>query len=106
MDDPVITSIASDLNVQPAQLCVQWAVQRGTIALPKSVTPSRIEANFQDFHVPEEAVERINKLDRKQRNNFPSRLGVDIFGEVKNEEVLQRGVREWVEKQKAAANKA
>ena len=105
MDDPVITSIASDLNVQPAQLCVQWAVQRGTIALPKSVTPSRIEANFQDFHVPEEAVERINKLDRKQRNNFPSRLGVDIFGEVKNEEVMQRGVREWVEKQKAA-NKA
>lgn len=51
--------------------------------------------------MPAEAVERINKLDRNHRNNFPSRLGVDIFGEVKDEEVLKRGVREWVEKQKA-----
>lgn len=45
-----------------------------------------------------EVVERINKLDRNYRNNFLSRLGVDIFGEVKDEEVLKRGVREWVEK--------
>ena len=46
IDDPEIQSIAKDLQVDPAQLLISWAVQRGTVVLPKSVTPSRIESNF------------------------------------------------------------
>ncbi|CRK42195.1 hypothetical protein BN1723_018976, partial [Verticillium longisporum] len=48
LDDPEVAAIAKEVGRQPAQVLIQWAVQRGTVVLPKSVTPSRIEENFQD----------------------------------------------------------
>jgi L-glyceraldehyde reductase len=47
VDDPTVIKLAQDQNRQPAQLLISWAVQRGTVVLPKSVTPSRIVDNFQ-----------------------------------------------------------
>ena len=47
VDDPAIIDIAKGLDKQPAQLLISWAVQRGTVVLPKSVTPARIKENFQ-----------------------------------------------------------
>jgi L-glyceraldehyde reductase len=47
VDDPDIVALAKDLNRQPAQLLISWAVQRGTAVLPKSITESRIKDNFQ-----------------------------------------------------------
>jgi len=47
VDDPTVINLAKDMNKQPAQLLVSWAVQRGTVVLPKSVTASRIADNFQ-----------------------------------------------------------
>jgi L-glyceraldehyde reductase len=47
VDDPTIIALAKDLNKQPAQLLISWAVQRGTVVLPKSVTESRIRDNFE-----------------------------------------------------------
>lgn len=99
VDDAVVSDIANKLGKQPAQILVQWAVQRGTVVLPKSVTPSRIEANFEDFELAAEDMEKINKLDRNHRYNFPIRLGVDIFGE-HDKETLEKGVRDWVEAQR------
>lgn len=46
IDDPTINTIAKRLNVDVGQMLVNWAVQRGTVVLPKSVTPSRIESNL------------------------------------------------------------
>ncbi|TEY44860.1 hypothetical protein BOTCAL_0343g00030 [Botryotinia calthae] len=81
VDDPTVVSLAKGLGKQPAQLLISWAVQRGTIVLPKSVTPGRINDNFQDFELPDDAFQKICSLDRNHRYNFPARLGVDIFGE-------------------------
>lgn len=47
VQDPAVVSIAKELGKTPAQVLISWAVQRGTVVLPKSVTPSRIESNFQ-----------------------------------------------------------
>jgi L-glyceraldehyde reductase len=47
VDDPTIINLAKDMDKQPAQLLISWAVQRGTVVLPKSVTLSRIANNFQ-----------------------------------------------------------
>jgi diketogulonate reductase-like aldo/keto reductase len=47
VDDPAVINLAKHLNKQPAQLLISWAVQRGTVVLPKSVTASRIADNFQ-----------------------------------------------------------
>jgi L-glyceraldehyde reductase len=47
VDDETVISLAKDMNKQPAQLLISWAVQRGTVVLPKSVTASRIKDNFE-----------------------------------------------------------
>ncbi|KAJ5778182.1 hypothetical protein N7520_001428 [Penicillium odoratum] len=90
VDDPAVAEIAKKLNKDPAQLLISWAIQRGTAVLPKSVTPSRIESNFQDFVIPDAEFEALNKLDRNARYNYPFRWGVDVFGELGAEEAERR----------------
>ncbi|KAL4805579.1 NADP-dependent oxidoreductase domain-containing protein [Aspergillus unguis] len=104
VDDPLVIQVAKNLNKTPAQVLISWAVQRGTAVLPKSVTPARIESNFQDFILPDDAFQAINSLERHQRMNFPARLGVDIFGEV-GEESVKRSALEWAEGQRLLNNK-
>ncbi|KAL4924552.1 aldo/keto reductase [Aspergillus undulatus] len=101
VDDPLVISLAKSLNKDPAQVLISWAVQRGTAVLPKSVTPSRIQSNFEDFILPEDAFQAIQSLERHQRMNFPARLGVDIFGEV-GEESVRKSALAWAEAQKLA----
>ena len=52
VDDPTVIEVAKKLGKDPAGLLISWAVQRGTSVLPKSVTPSRIESNFQGIPSP------------------------------------------------------
>ncbi|KAG9257780.1 aldehyde reductase [Emericellopsis atlantica] len=99
IDDPTVIQIAKDLGKTPAQVLIQWGVQRGTVVLPKSVTPSRIAENFVDFEIPEKAMQQIFALDRNTRYNFPARLGVNVFGE-KTEEELKKGRADWIAAQK------
>ncbi|OJJ61224.1 hypothetical protein ASPSYDRAFT_77452 [Aspergillus sydowii CBS 593.65] len=103
VDDPLVIEIAKTLNKTPAQVLISWAVQRGTAVLPKSVTSERIQSNFQDFVLPEDAFQAIQSLERHQRMNFPARLGVDIFGEV-GEESAKKSARDWAEAQKQLKN--
>ncbi|KAJ5935237.1 hypothetical protein N7466_004784 [Penicillium verhagenii] len=90
IDDPTVAEIAKKLNKDPAQLLISWAIQRGSAVLPKSVTPSRIESNFQDFVIPDAEFEALNNLDRNARYNYPFRWGVDVFGELGAEEAERR----------------
>ncbi|WP_341719274.1 aldo/keto reductase [Micromonospora sp. FIMYZ51] len=66
LDDPTITDIAEQFGRTPAQVVLRWHVQRGDIVFPKSITPKRIEENFQifDFELDEATMERITLLDR------------------------------------------
>ena len=99
MDDPVVVDVAKQLGKTPAQVLIQWAVQRGTVVLPKSVTPSRIIQNFEDFEIPKEAYDRIAALEKNRRHNFPARLGVNVFGEL-DEETVKKGRADWIAAQK------
>lgn len=87
MDDAKVHEIAKRLGKEPAQLLVSWGVQRGTIVLPKSVTPARIASNFRDFEIPAEEMVELNALERHKRFNFPARWGYDIFDEAGKENV-------------------
>ena len=46
IEDPVVVRIAERLEVHPAVVCLKWAVQRGVVPIPFSVTPSKIESNL------------------------------------------------------------
>jgi 2,5-diketo-D-gluconate reductase A len=69
LDDPVVTSLAEAVGRTPAQVVLRWHVQRGDIVFPKSVTPSRMGENFAlfDFTLDEDAMARIDALDRDER---------------------------------------
>ncbi len=69
LDDPVITTIAKRLERTPAQVTLRWAIQRGDVVFPKSVTRSRIEENFElfDFELADDEMAEITALDRQER---------------------------------------
>jgi 2,5-diketo-D-gluconate reductase A len=69
LDDPVIEAIASDHDRTPAQVVLRWHLQLGNVVIPKSVTPSRIEENFNvfDFELGEDEMDRLGELDRGER---------------------------------------
>jgi len=56
---PEIKTAADDLGMTPAQVIISWHVQRGTIVLPKSVTPSRVIENLAISELPSQHFEAI-----------------------------------------------
>jgi len=65
LNDPVLGKIAKSHNRTPAQVMIRWSLQRGFITLPKSVTPSRIDQNFDvfSFALTTEDMKEISNLD-------------------------------------------
>ena len=49
LSHPTTLAIATRIGRSPAQVCLRWAVQRGTVPLPRSTTLSRIEENADVF---------------------------------------------------------
>ncbi len=47
VDDPTVIALAKEMKQQPAQVLISWAIQRGTVVLPKSVTAERMKDTFQ-----------------------------------------------------------
>lgn len=99
IDDAKVIELAKTLGQYPAQVLISWAVQRGMVVLPKSVTPKRIQSNLVVKELLQSAVDTLEALDSHTRYNFPKRLGVNIFGEW-SEADLKAAVKEWVEAQR------
>jgi len=74
LSDPVLTAIGAKYGKSVAQVCIRFQVQRGVVCIPKSVTASRIQANFEvfDFVLSAGDMETIAKLDRSWRACVPS----------------------------------
>ncbi len=66
LEDPTITGIADKVGKTPAQVVLRWHIQRGDIVFPKSVTPARIEENFDlfDFELDSSDMDEISALDK------------------------------------------
>jgi 2,5-diketo-D-gluconate reductase A len=69
LDDTVIIEIAEAHSKTPAQAIIRWHLQLGNVVIPKSVTPKRIEENFDvfDFQLSDAEMERIRELDAGRR---------------------------------------
>lgn len=87
VDDPGVQKLAAAHGMDAAQLVLSWAVQRGTVVLSKSVTPSRIQSNLQVRELSTDVFAEINALERHRRFNGWAKWGYDIFEELGDEEV-------------------
>jgi 2,5-diketo-D-gluconate reductase A len=69
LDDPVITRIAAAHERTPGQVVIRWHLQLGNVVFPKSVTPDRIEENFDvfGFHLSDSEMAEIEELDAGER---------------------------------------
>ncbi|HEY5811159.1 MAG TPA: aldo/keto reductase [Terrimicrobiaceae bacterium] len=70
IEDPVIVEIARRLNVHPAIVCVKWAVQRGQIPIPFSVTRRNYLGNLRAVvaaPLTEGEMESLSRIDRNCR---------------------------------------
>ncbi len=67
--DEAITSVADKHGRSPAQVVLRWHIELGNVVIPKSVTPSRIEQNFDlfGFSLDEQDMAAIGGLDRGER---------------------------------------
>jgi diketogulonate reductase-like aldo/keto reductase len=80
-----IKDIATKSDMSPAQVCLSWAVQRGTPVVPKSVQEEHMKQNLQLKKLPDDlfnAVENLASTHGEVRFLDPSpHLGFNIFDE-------------------------
>src|SRR5215469_9715989 len=64
LNHPVIRRIADAHNKSPAQILIHWALQHGTVVIPKSSNRERIAANAQvfDFELTDGEMSELNGL--------------------------------------------
>jgi alcohol dehydrogenase (NADP+) len=69
LEDQTIADIANTYGVTPGQVLINWAVQRGTSVIPKSINPARMKQNLDaaEISLTEADMNRIAALDRKRR---------------------------------------
>jgi 2,5-diketo-D-gluconate reductase A len=69
LSDPAVTAIATAHDASPAQVVIAWHLGRGSVVIPKSVTPSRIEENLAaaDLTLTDDEMAAIDALDKGGR---------------------------------------
>jgi 2,5-diketo-D-gluconate reductase A len=86
----LLSSIAGKHNKTIAQVILRWLIQRGVVAIPKSVRKERMEENFNIFDVElsAEDMEAIKSLDTNKSSFFNHRDPVMVkwLGERKLED--------------------
>lgn len=79
LEDPVITTIAAQVGMTPAQVLLSWAVQRGTALLTTPRSEARAKENFNISGLPAAAFDKINRIETRQRLNEVVNTGVPGF---------------------------
>ena len=71
----LLLSIGKKYRKSIAQVILRWLIQRGVVAIPKSVRKERIKENFNifDFKLSEEDMDQIKQLDTKTSQFFDHR---------------------------------
>jgi diketogulonate reductase-like aldo/keto reductase len=59
-----VVGVAEKYKKTPAQILIRWALQHGTVVIPKSSNRERIKQNTEvfDFAISDEAMKQLNSL--------------------------------------------
>jgi 2,5-diketo-D-gluconate reductase A len=73
--NPILTEIAENHDKTVAQIALHWLIQRGIVAIPKSVRADRMAENFDifDFNLTHEEMQQIATLDTRTSLFFDHR---------------------------------
>ena len=79
--DKTLLELAEKKGKTPQQVMLQWGLQRGTSVIPKSVSPKRIEANFQldGWELTDEEVNTVSHLKDRFKVCGDGWLPVKVF---------------------------
>jgi D-xylose reductase len=82
LEDSIVQEIAKAKNKSPAQVIIRWALQRNTLPLCKTMTPSRLAENRNvfDFYLTGADMKRLNSLNKNRRYNDPGVFCEKAFG--------------------------
>jgi diketogulonate reductase-like aldo/keto reductase len=64
LDNPTIAGIAGRLKRSAAQVMLRWAIQHGTVPIPRSSKQERIKSNLQvfDFELTSDDMAALDNL--------------------------------------------
>ena len=84
--DPTIAAIGEKYGKTNGQVILRWLLQRGIVAIPKSVHKERMAENFDvfDFELSDEDMATMASLDKHESQFFDHRdptAIVSIFGQ-------------------------
>ncbi|KAJ1565667.1 diphosphomevalonate decarboxylase [Nowakowskiella sp. JEL0078] len=68
--EEAVVKIAKKNGKTVAQVLVSWAIQRGTVVIPKSSNEQRIRENFSDFILSDEDFNELNEIHVRTSNRF------------------------------------
>ncbi len=73
LNEEAVRSAALRYKKSPAQVALRWAVQRGTVVVPKTTRPERLAENLAlfDFGLTTDEMTAISALNRDRRYNDP-----------------------------------
>ena len=77
MKDPAVVKVAEDTGVSPGTVLLSYHIARGTVVLPKSVTPSRIEENLKTIDLN---ASQLSELEAIHKKNGITRFVYPPFG--------------------------
>lgn len=77
MSDDDIQDIAKRYNISPATILISYHVNRGVVALPKSVHERRIVSNQEVIQISKEDMHALDGLAAKGK---AKRLNTPLFG--------------------------
>jgi diketogulonate reductase-like aldo/keto reductase len=79
LDDEVIKKVAATVGKTTSQVCIAWALQRGTAVLTTSTNADHIRASLDLSPLPESAMEAISGIKTRYRFNKVVETGLPGF---------------------------
>ncbi|KAI1090965.1 Aldo/keto reductase [Rostrohypoxylon terebratum] len=79
--DPTLQAIAQSKGKTPQQVLLLWGIQQGWDVIPKSITPERIESNFNidGWELTAEEIEKLNHLPDRFKVCGDDWLPIKVF---------------------------